>query len=219
MSEHVFELDSVVLSAGSTRILRSVTAAIPRGSRMMIAGDNGSGKTTLLKVMLGLIRPNRGRVLLFGNPIGSIGWKKARRDVAYVHQESVEVEFPISAEEVVSIGVAASRKNSSERKRIVAESMQQTGCSRIAGRSYRVLSGGEKQRASIARCLSQNASVLLLDEPCASLDPQTGNEIIELIESLNQDRGITIVMVTHDTRRFERPGWRMYTMSNGMLEG
>jgi len=180
----------------------------------MIAGENGAGKTTLLKIALGLIPPDSGHVELLGNRIGTAAWRRTRRQAAYVHQGSIHVDFPISAREVVSIGTVG-RRLDRQTAASIDRAMAATGSVKLADRPYRVLSGGEKQRVSIARCLCQEPSVLLLDEPCASLDPEVTEEIMSLLESLSRE--MTIVMVTHDVLHLDRPGWTVRRLESGSL--
>ena len=188
-------LTGVSLTYDSRTILEAIDAEFQAGSRTIIVGENGAGKTSLLKIALGLIEPSAGTVNLFGERPGARSMLSSRRRAGYVHQESVDVDFPICAYEVVSIGVAASRESRRVRSRIIDEAMARTGCGGIADRPFRVLSGGEKQRVSIARCLCQKPSLLVLDEPFASLDPDACRGILDLLENFQSD--ITIVMVSH----------------------
>ncbi len=192
-------------------LFASLDFSLVRGERCLVAGENGSGKTTFLKILLGLIRSYSGSVRIFGNEVGSPAWSKERSRSAYVNQEAVKSDFPISAWEAVEIGTIPLGISGEERKRAVRRAMDLTGCGHLAKRSYGTLSGGEKQRVSLARCLAQRAELLLLDEPTASLDPDSAKALVELVESLD----VSVVMITHDESLLDRPGWRVLHLRNG----
>ena len=181
---------------GDRVVLSDVSLVIGRGERVLITGVNGSGKTTLLKAILGVIPPAAGSITTPASPIG------------YVNQESVNVEFPISAREVVAIGLASTRLPRSQKRARVAAAMESTRTTALADRLYGTLSGGEKQRVAIARCLCQEPSILLLDEPTASLDAAGKREFIALVEELSNRTGITVALVTHEADGIDRSGWR-----------
>jgi len=147
--------------------------------------------------------------------VGSRQWARGRRRVGYVHQESVQVDFPISAREVVEIGTATLGLSRADRRRRIEEAMAAVGCSDLQGRMYARLSGGEKQKLSLARCLCQDPQLLLLDEPTSSLDPRSRTELMELLRTLNEARGITMVMVSHDAQVLSEPAWEIRHMEAG----
>jgi zinc transport system ATP-binding protein len=95
--------------------------------------------------------------------------------------------------------------------------MEQTGCTHLSDRGWRTLSGGEKQRLSLARCLAQRAEVLILDEPTAGLDPAGKRHILQLLEHLSDVVGISVLMSSHEYEAFERPGWRRLHISGGTI--
>lgn len=211
----MLRFSDVVVNRGALRVLDGTTVGFRRGSRTMVVGENGSGKTTMLKTALGLLAPDQGSVELLGrNPLARRGRSDQYR-AAYVHQGAIDVDIPISAAEVVAIGTSGRKIGRNERSRLIEDSMERTGCRSVARRPYRVLSGGEKQKVSIARCLAQQSELLLLDEPCASLDPAASEEIMELLESLPPE--VTIVMVSHQSAHFNRPGWRVLELRNGCV--
>ena len=155
----------------------------------------------MLKTILGTVTPDAGRIVFptAHARAGSIG---------YVNQESVPVSFPVSAREVVAIGVAAVHASREERQTRIREAMQATGSEALSRRMYATLSGGEKQRIAIARCLAQQAQLLLLDEPTASLDADGKRDIVALLEYLADEQGITVILVTHEFDSMDRSGWR-----------
>jgi zinc transport system ATP-binding protein len=125
-----------------------------------------------------------------------------------VDQEAVRAELPITAWEVVEIGVC--RQPRRNRRATIARAMDLTGCAHLKDRLYASLSGGEKQKVSLSRCLSQQAEILILDEPTSSLDQASRRELMELIERLNEQRGITILMASHDLELLKRKNWRIH---------
>jgi zinc transport system ATP-binding protein len=207
-------LDSVTVLLGRRTVLESLSLSVLEGEKVMILGRNGAGKTTLLKTILGLVKPVSGTAGVLGSPVGSRSWSSLRRYVGYVHQESVPTDFPISALEVVEIGAGGHRR---ERGGNVAAAMMKTGCHHLRNQLFGTLSGGEKQKVSLARCLCQKPRILLLDEPTASLDLDSKEELSKLLEDLNRDLAITILMVSHELYLFRRSGWRVVQLKSGKI--
>jgi len=185
------------------------------GERLIVAGPNGAGKTTLLKAILGMMKATAGRILVLGHAVGSRDWARGRRRVGYVNQESVQVDFPVSGREVVEIGTSTLALGRAERKQRIEEEMAAVGCSHLRGRMYARLSGGEKQKLSLARCLCQDPQLLLLDEPTSSLDPRSRSELMELLKNLSEKRRITMVMVSHDAQVLSEPAWKIRHIEAG----
>lgn len=125
------------------------------------------------------------------------------------------MDFPISGREVVEIGTCSLPATRAEKRRRIEEAMAAVGCSHLSGRMYARLSGGEKQKLSIARCLCQDPQLLLLDEPTSSLDPGSRSELMELLKGLNEQRRITMVMVSHDAQVLSEPAWSIRHMEAG----
>lgn len=211
-------LERVSVVKGDTPILTDVSLHVKRSEKVLIFGRNGAGKTTLLKTILGLIPPVSGSVRVMGHAVGSTHWSRQRKHIGYVHQESVNVDFPISAYEVAEIGVCESNGTRKARLNRVTESMKKTGCYALRHRTYATLSGGEKQKVSLARCLCQNPRILLLDEPVASLDPGAKNNVIHILENLNAELGVTILLVSHDRSLIEEYHWVTREIEMGKLK-
>ena len=172
-----------------------------RGEFLGIIGPNGSGKTTLLRVMLGLLRPTSGEVTLFGQPLATFrDWRR----LGYMPQRtSFDGALPVTAAEVVAHG-ARSRLGlpASDRPRRAAEGQREPRPGR-AWRSTRgarmgALSTGQQQRVLIARALVSDPELLLLDEPTASIDVDAQSSFYTLLRSFNRERGVTLVIVSHD---------------------
>jgi ABC-type Mn2+/Zn2+ transport system ATPase subunit len=210
-------VENLHVTRDGTRVLRGLSLAVACAERLIIAGSNGSGKTTLLKALLGLIPKTAGRVSVLGGEVGSREWLRDRRRVGYVNQESVHVDFPISGREVVEIGTCSLPLGGAERRKRIEDAMTTVGCAHLAAKMYARLSGGEKQKLSLARCLCQDPQLLLLDEPTSSLDPQSRGELMELLKSLNETRGLTVLMVSHDLQALTETGWRIERLEAGVF--
>ena len=190
-------------SPGDTRSfsLRDVSVTIQRGSLTGLLGPNGCGKTTLLKLMGGVLSPQQGTIALDGRAIAGISRRELARHVASVPQET-HPAFDYSVLEMVLMGrhphLGAFQLEGPADIAIAHDSLSATGTAHLADRPYMTLSGGEKQRVVIASALAQTPDVLLLDEPTASLDLAYQLEVASLLDRLNHDRGVTMVLATHD---------------------
>jgi iron complex transport system ATP-binding protein len=181
--------------------LTDVSVEVPRGSLTGLLGPNGCGKTTLLKMMAGIVAPQRGEVTLNGTPLRQLSRRTLAQQVAVVPQET-HPAFDYTVIEMVLMGRHPHlRRFTVEGPGDIAvaeEALGATGTAHLAGRPYMTLSGGEKQRVIIASALAQAPDLLLLDEPTASLDLGYQLEIAALLGRLNRERGVTLVLATHD---------------------
>jgi iron complex transport system ATP-binding protein len=182
-------------------VLAGVTADIPRGGLVGILGPNGSGKTTLLRILGGLLHPAAGRVTLDGENLRAISRATAARRMAMVPQET-QLAFEYSVLEMAMMGryphLGAFEIEGPGDLAIARDALRATGTLHLESRMFNTLSGGEKQRVVIAAALAQNPDILLLDEPTASLDLAYQLEIRTILHRLNGERGLTIVVSTHD---------------------
>jgi len=186
---------------GSQRALEGVTLEIPRGSLVGILGPNGGGKSTLIKALLGLIKPQRGRVEILGQPADR-RVRRVRRLVGYVpQQDDVDLAFPVSVLDVALMGRVPSmrpfRRFTKRDRRLASEALRTVGMERLADSPIGELSGGQQQRTFLARALAQEAEVLLLDEPVSGVDAPSQQEIFELLRRL-RERGKTVMVTSHD---------------------
>ena len=190
-------------SASEERIaaVRDVSADVERGSLTCLLGPNGCGKTTLLKLLAGVVAPMQGTVTLDGQPLSSMSRRSVARRIAVVPQET-HPAFDYTALEMVLMGrhphLGPLQLEGPEDIAIAGEALAATGTSHLASRSFVTLSGGEKQRVVIASALAQAPDILLLDEPTASLDLGYQLEVASLLARLNRERGVTMVLATHD---------------------
>ncbi len=178
-------------------ILSGLTFDVNAGDYLCIVGENGSGKTTLMKTILGLQRPMSGTIS-FGN-----GLQNA--EIGYLPQQTAaQKDFPATVWEIVLSGCQGRmglRPFYGKREKTSArENMELMNITSFADRCYRELSGGQQQRVLLARALCSTQKVLLMDEPVTGLDPKVTLEMYELIGKLNHEKGITIIMISHDIR-------------------
>ena len=181
--------------------VQHVSMAVERGAVVGLLGPNGSGKTTLLRVLAGMLAPTEGRVTLDGAGIGSLARRALARRIAVVPQET-HLAFDYTVGEVALMGryphLGPFELEGPRDLSIARDALAATGTVHLEQRSFATLSGGEKQRVVIASALAQQADILLLDEPTASLDLGYQLEISALVARLNRERGLTVVVATHD---------------------
>jgi len=191
----VIELDQVYVELDGTTVLEDVNLTVNEHDFLGIIGPNGGGKTTLLRVLLGLVRPSRGKVKIMGAAVD-----KNRHLLGYVPQYALfDRSFPISVEEVVMSARLArkkGRKFSDLDRGIVTEALSRVEMLSLSKRQIGELSGGERQRVLVARALALNPRILLLDEPTASVDSRFAAGFYELLQELNQE--MTVILVSHD---------------------
>jgi iron complex transport system ATP-binding protein len=181
--------------------VQGVTVRVERGHVVGILGPNGSGKTTLLRLLAGMLRPESGAVTLNGANVASLARAALARSIAVVPQET-HLAFDYSVLEIALMGryphLGTFELEGPRDVAIAREALAATGTLALERRSFATLSGGEKQRVVIASALAQQAEILLLDEPTASLDLGYQFDIAALLTRLNRERQLTIVVATHD---------------------
>jgi iron complex transport system ATP-binding protein len=181
--------------------LRDLTISVSRGSLTGLLGPNGCGKTTLLKLLSGVLQPTQGTIVLDGTPLARMSRREIGKRVAVVPQET-HPAFDYTVMEMVLMGrhphLGPFQLEGPIDLAIAGEALLATGTAHLGERAYMTLSGGEKQRVVIASALAQSPSVLLLDEPTASLDLGYQLEVATLLARLNRARHVTMVLATHD---------------------
>jgi iron complex transport system ATP-binding protein len=181
--------------------LDHVSITVERGSLTGLLGPNGCGKTTLLNLLSGVLQPEHGHVSLNGAPLAGRTRRDIARHLAVVPQET-HPAFDYTVMEMVLMGrhphLGAFELEGPRDLALARDALAATGTEHLAGRAYMTLSGGEKQRVVIASALTQSPEVLLLDEPTASLDLGYQLEVAALLRRLNLERGVTMVLATHD---------------------
>ena len=199
--------------------VRDVTMDIDDGEWLAVQGRTGHGKSTLLNLLGGLDRPTSGTVRLDGNDLARLGeWQVTRiraRAIGFIFQ-TFNLVPTLTAAENVEAALIPLRVRGAERRRRVEAALDSVGLSDRSGHLPGELSGGQQQRTAIARALVKEPKVLLADEPTGNLDEDTRDEIISLLEKLWRERGLTLLLVTHDSAIAHR-AQRVGVMSNGQL--
>jgi len=196
-------------SRGAERIdvLKGVSLDIPGGDFLALMGPSGSGKTTLLNMLGGIDTPTQGLIEVAGVSIGTLSGTALARwratHVGFVFQ-LYNLLPALTAERNVELPLLLTKLSRSERRKRASLALKVVGLADRAGHYPRQLSGGQEQRVGIARAIVTDPTLLLCDEPTGDLDRKSGDEILELLRTLNADYGKTIVMVTHDPRAAER---------------
>ncbi|GHT56366.1 ABC transporter ATP-binding protein [Spirochaetia bacterium] len=185
--------DGVSFSYGPVKVLENAGFHIHQGEFIALVGPNGSGKTTVLKLLLGLEKPDAGKIELFGLP-GAQGLDR----VGYVPQQAPpDRAFPISVRDVVRMGRLRSVRGYREADRAAAEeALEQADIADLAQRSFGALSGGQRRRVLVARALAARPEILILDEPTANMDSESAERLFETLGKLKGKT--TILIVTHD---------------------
>lgn len=191
----------IAFGYGNRLVLSDVDLTVKTGDMVAVVGPNGSGKTTLLRVLSGTLWPQQGKVWLDGEPLGKLSRSTIARQVAVLPQDT-SVPFAFTVQQMVLMGripylrplVGESRHD----HEVARRAMLATGTAHLADRVFNELSGGERQRVLIAMALAQQPRLLLLDEPMVHLDVSHQIEVLELVQGLNREEGITVVAVMHD---------------------
>jgi iron complex transport system ATP-binding protein len=199
----VLHVENLVIRRGRTRILRGIDWTVRRGEHWVILGPNGSGKTSLLSALTGYLTPTEGRMVLLGEEYGQTDWRALRSRIGLV---SSSIRQMMPDHEPAWITVASGRYamidfwgNPSSRERQAAlRLLRQVECPAVADRPWLYLSQGERQRVLIGRALMAHPQLLILDEPCAGLDPAAREQFLHFLQRLGRRRGgPSLVLVTH----------------------
>ena len=211
----VYELDGVSVPA-----LRGVDLDIPEGDYVAIVGPSGSGKSTLMHLLGGLDRPTGGTLRIGGRDVAAL----SPTEMAKLRNETVGFVFQAfhllprtTAVDNVALPLAYRGIGGRERRRLAAETLTRVGLAHRVDHRPNQLSGGEQQRVAIARALVTEPKVLLADEPTGNLDTATGQSVLALLEELNAERGVALILVTHD-REVAARARRQISMRDGVIE-
>ncbi len=193
----VVDIKGLSVSYERKRVLSNIFMEVESGNIYGLIGPNGAGKSTLFKSILGIIKPNTGKIKVFDGHVDQI-----RKRVAYVPQkDEVDWSFPATVMDIVLMGRYPHKKIlqriSNEDKRIAIESLQKLGIEDLKDRQIGALSGGQQQRVFIARALCQGADLFFLDEPFVGVDMTTEHKIIEILKELAEENK-TVLVVHHD---------------------
>lgn len=187
---------------------------IEPGEFVVVLGASGAGKSTLLNLIAGFDRPGGGRIMLMGQ--SAVDLPPAERPVTTLFQEGNL--FPhLTVAQNVGLGLHPGLKLDTDQKKSVDRALGQMGLSNVGKRLPKALSGGERQRVALARSLVRNRPILLLDEPFAALDPGRRQEMIDLVRDLAAERGLTVVMVSHQIEEVRELPVRAIFVHNGQI--
>ena len=221
MTEKALAIEGLSFSRDGRSILRDVSVAIGEGERWSIVGPNGAGKSSLLKCLVRIHTDWSGRVRLHGRPLESYKQRELARMVAYVPQGGIQGRFPYTTREFVEmaryphVGPFGTRSPGDEKA--VEDALARAGVRTLTDRILETLSGGERQKVSIAAALAQGGDLLLLDEPTAFLDYRQQSEVHNLLDTLHRESGITIVTVTHDINAALRSDGNVMALRDGAV--
>jgi ABC-type Mn2+/Zn2+ transport system ATPase subunit len=201
-SEPIIRFDHATFGFSGVIALKDISLAVKAGEFIGVIGPNGSGKTTLCKAVLGLMAPMEGSLKIFDCSCEELRCHH-RAKIGYLPQKGVvDRNFPVTVLETVMMGRYAAlgllKRPSAQDRRIAVEALAHVGMDAHQNTALGHLSGGQQQRVFIARALAQQPQVLLLDEPTTGLDITTQHNVVELVQHLHEELGLTILLITHD---------------------
>ena len=213
-------IDELTVDLDRVRILHDVSCAISSGGWLALIGPNGAGKTTLLRAVAGLL-PHRGAVRMDDKDLGALRGRGRARLIAYVPQIPVlppdmTVRDYVLLGRTPYLGYLGAPGRADKAK--ADQASEQLDVTRFAGRRLGSLSGGERQRVRLARALAQEPQVLLLDEPTNDLDLGHQQQVLELVDGLRRDRGVTVVSTLHDLTQAGQYADHLVLLCDGKVE-
>jgi phospholipid/cholesterol/gamma-HCH transport system ATP-binding protein len=213
-------LDAVSKSFGGRVVLDDVSFDVPAGRGVVILGRSGTGKSVTLRHIVGLLKPDRGRVFVGGDEISALDGNelaRVRRSIGFLFQNAALFDSISVGENVAFPLRRHTRLPDSEIRRRAQEKLASVGLAREYSRMPADLSGGMRKRAGLARAMALEPPLLLIDEPSAGLDPITSDEIDQLLLELKQQGGTTIVVVTHNIPSARRLGDELLMLHEGRI--
>lgn len=204
------------------RAVDGVSLEIRAGEFVALLGTSGSGKSSVLNLIAGLDRPTSGSVIVQGRDLAKLSREelaKYRLHVVGMVFQSFNLISTMTLAENVELPLRFAEVDRSKRETMAREALERVGLRARMNHRPSELSGGEQQRAALARALINSPKLLLADEPTGNLDSRTGGEIMDMVRDLNRQLGMTIVMVTHERALAERYAQRMIFLADGKLVG
>ncbi len=220
MSEKIVNVNNVTFSYVNNVVLDNVNLYVEKGDFVGIIGANGSAKSTLLKLMVGLLKPDKGSIKLLGEDVKQF---KDFKRIGYISQDvrDFNTKFPATVEEIIGANLYSSlgifkRINESERGKI-GKALSIVDMEEYSHRLIGNLSGGQKQRVFIARALVNDPEVIFMDEPLVGVDLESQNIFYKLMENINKNYNITLIMVSHDIGLISKKVNRIFCLGKGKV--
>jgi len=217
----MIELVHLHKSFGSLQVLRGVDLSVEKGESMTVIGGSGSGKSVILKHIIGLLFPDRGRVIIEGqvlNDLDEFGLNEMRKKFGMLFQMAALFDS-LTVAENVGFGLKQHTKLSDkEIRKIVTEKLALVGLKDVEDKMPSELSGGMKKRVGLARAIAMDAEIILYDEPTTGLDPITADSINDLILDLRKKLGVTSVSITHDMQSAYKISDRIAMLYKGEIQ-
>ena len=218
----MLEVNHLFFQYEEKKVVQDITFSVQQGELVGILGPNGSGKTTLMKLLSGILKTDRGEIVVKGKKIQEYGVKELAKVMAVLPQH-VQESFSYTVKEIVSLGRYAHQKGifqswSSKDEKILQRVMKQTGIFDFQDKSIHELSGGEKQRVYLAQALAQEPEILLLDEPTNHLDLSYQKELLDNLKEWSLDKNLTVICIFHDLNLASLYCDRLLLLHGGKLE-
>lgn len=199
----ILKVQDLCKSFGETQVLNNVNFEVEEGEFIAIMGQSGSGKSTLLYSISGMDRPTSGDILLFGNDIAKLDDEKISevrlKQMGFIFQHSYLLKNLSIKDNIVLPGFKLGKLSREEVNQNVDALLAKTGIENVAGHDIKKVSGGQLQRAAICRALINQPDILFGDEPTGALNSSTSREILDIINTINNE-GTTVILVTHDVK-------------------
>jgi phospholipid/cholesterol/gamma-HCH transport system ATP-binding protein len=222
-AEVAVEFRQVTKAFGERKVLEDVSFKVMAGEALCVLGRSGTGKSTTLKLLIGLLKPDKGQILIENEdiaPFGEEDLSRVRRRIGFMFQSAALFDsFSLGDNLALPMRRLNKTKSIDEINRAVDEALQQVGLGRDRAKMPSELSGGMRKRAGLARALVLKPRLLLIDEPSSGLDRITASEIDDLLLKVKKDSQTTMVIVTHDVHGARRVGDQMAVLDQGRLVG
>lgn len=219
-NEAAIQIKGLHKAFGTQVVLDNVNLSVPRGQTLLVLGRSGTGKSVLLKLLIGLQKPDQGEIEINGQAVTTLPvneLNETRKKMGFLFQNAALYDS-LSVEENVAFPLRRhTQMKDQERRNRVRELLARVGMENAVKKMPANISGGMKKRVGLARALALDPEIMLLDEPNAGLDPITAAEIDELIRELQQERGMTSVVVTHDMRSVKTIADRVAMLHQGRI--
>ena len=212
MGEPILEVFNLLVARSGKLVLKDISLTVSEGEFVGVVGPNGSGKSTLMLTILGILKPSRGSIEIYGNPPLS---RKLHRRIGWVSQAAANLpkDVRLTVRELVRLGTVNAGNmfdwRDNGRRERVDNAISMTGLEDVEDIDISRLSGGQRQRAVIARALATEADFILLDEPLVGIDRDSRNSLLKLLDRLCHEEGKTILMVSHDLATIRKTAHRM----------